>query len=149
MRMPSGTAFLFQLVEVCQSRQNNLFIRLLDLTSQEHLVEYCIHLLSVSNPPVSLEPLHSTLPFSKRGLTNLVEIKHQIQLTHIPKEGIQDLDKEMYSLQIRQLVIVRIDACAEEEASIAAVHNFGHVAELDKVGLVFLVARGDEAMDLT
>jgi hypothetical protein len=54
----------------------------------------------------------------------------------------------MYRLQIRQLVVVCVDAGAEEEAGIAAVHDLGHVAELDEVGLVFLVARGDQAVDL-
>jgi hypothetical protein len=47
----------------------------------------------------------------------------------------------MYSLQICQLVIIRIDASAEEQACVPAVHDLV-VAELDKVGLVFLVAGG-------
>jgi hypothetical protein len=80
--------------------------------------------------------------------THLVEIEHQIQLAHIPKEGIQDLHKEMYGLQIRQFVVIRIDAGAEEQARIPSVHNLGHVSKLDKVGLVLLVSRGDEAVDL-
>lgn len=80
-------------------------------------------------------------------LTYLVEIKHQIQLTHIPKEAIQDLDEEMYSLEICQLVIVCVDADAEEEACVAPVDDLV-VAELDEVGLVFLIAGCDEAVDL-
>lgn len=78
---------------------------------------------------------------------DLVEIKHQIQLTHIPKEAIQDLNEEVYSLQIRQLVIIGVDADAEEEACVAPVDDLV-VAELDEVGLVFLIAGCDEAVDL-
>ena len=80
--------------------------------------------------------------------TYLVEVEHQIQLTHIPKESVQYLHKEVYSLQVCELVIIRIDASAEEQPCVPPVHNLGHVAELDKVGLVLLVAGGDEAVDL-
>ena len=41
----------------------------------------------------------------------------------------QDLDKQMYCLQIRELIIVCVDAHTEEQASVAAVNNFV-VAEL-------------------
>ena len=53
----------------------------------------------------------------------------------------------MYCFQIRQFIVIRIDAGAEEEACIPPVDDLV-VAELDKVGLVFLVSRGDEAVDL-
>ena len=39
---------LLQLVQVCQSRQHNLLIRLFNLARQEHLVENRIHLCRVS-----------------------------------------------------------------------------------------------------
>jgi len=52
------------------------------------------------------------------------------------------------SLQIRQLVVICVDTCAEEEAGVPAVYDLGHIAEFDEVGLVFLVARGYEAVDL-
>ena len=54
----------------------------------------------------------------------------------------------MYRFQVRQFVIVRIDACAEEQPCVPPVHDLGHVAELDEVGLVLLVARRDQAVDL-
>ena len=54
----------------------------------------------------------------------------------------------MYRFEICQLIVVRIDACAEEEPGIPAVHDLGHVAKFDEVGLVFLVAGGYEAVDL-
>ncbi len=77
----------------------------------------------------------------------LIEVKHQIQLTNIPKELVQHLHKEMYRLQIRQLVIVLVHAGAEEQARVSAVDDLEVVAELDEVGLVLLIARGHEAVD--
>lgn len=79
--------------------------------------------------------------------THLVEIKHQIQLAHVPKKAIQHLDEEMYGLQIRELVVVGVDADAEEEARVAPVDDF-QGAEFDEVGLVLLVPGRDEAVDL-
>jgi hypothetical protein len=51
------------------------------------------------------------------------------------------------SLQVRQLVIVRVDARAEEETCVPPVHDLV-IAELDEVALVLLVAGRDEAVDL-
>lgn len=62
---------------------------------------------------------------------------------------IQDLDKEMYSLEIGQLVIIRIDADAEEQARVSPVHHLGAALKLDEVGLVFLISRGDETVYLS
>lgn len=45
----------------------------------------------------------------------------------------------MDSFEIRELVIVRVYAYAEEQACVAPVDNLV-MAEFDKVGLVFLVA---------
>lgn len=53
----------------------------------------------------------------------------------------------MHSLQISQLVIIRVDTDAEEEACVPPVHDFV-LPELDEVGLVFLVAGRDEAVHL-
>ena len=53
----------------------------------------------------------------------------------------------MYGLQIRQLVVVGVDAHAEEEARVAPVDYF-RGAELDEVGLVLLIAGSDQAVDL-
>lgn len=54
----------------------------------------------------------------------------------------------MYRLEIRQLVVVRVHADAEEETRIPSVDNLGAALELDKVGLILLVSGGDEAVDL-
>lgn len=78
----------------------------------------------------------------------LVEIKHQIQLTHIPKELIQHFHKEMNRLKVRKLVVVGVYARAEEQAGIAAVDHLRGAAKFDEVRLMFLVARCDEAVDL-
>lgn len=53
----------------------------------------------------------------------------------------------MYGLQICKLVIVRVHASAEEQAGISPVDNLV-VTKLDKVGLILLVTRGDEPVDL-
>jgi hypothetical protein len=50
-------------------------------------------------------------------------------------------------LQVGQLVIVRVDARAEEEACVPPVDDLV-IAELDEVALVLLVAGRDEAVDL-
>lgn len=104
-----------------QPRQHNLLTRLFNLARQKNLVQYSIH---------------------------LVKIEDQIQLAHVAEEGVQHLDEEVDGFEVRELVVVGVDAGAEEEACVAAVHDLGALAELDEVGLVFLVARRDEAVDL-
>lgn len=80
--------------------------------------------------------------------TNLVEIEHQIQLAHIPKELIQHLHEEMYRLEIRQLVVVCVDTHAEEQPRVSAIHHLRAAFELDEIRLVFLVSGCDESVDL-
>jgi hypothetical protein len=48
----------------------------------------------------------------------------------------------VYGLQVRELVIVRVDAGAEEESCVPSVHDLV-ITELDEVRLVLLVSRGD------
>lgn len=103
-----------------QSRQHNLLTRLLYLTSKKHLVKNSVH---------------------------LVEIKHQVELAHIPEELVQHLNEEMYGFQVGQLVVGGVHAGAEEEAGVAAVDDLAAAPELDEVGLVFLVPGRDEAVD--
>ena len=103
-----------------QPRQNNLLARLLNLPRQENLVQDRIH---------------------------LVEVEDQVQLAHVAEEGVEHLDEEVDGLEVGQLVVIRVDARAEKEPRIPPVHELV-VAELDEVGLVLLVARGDEAVDL-
>lgn len=80
--------------------------------------------------------------------THLVEIEHQVQLAHIPKELIQHLDKEMDCLEIGKLIIIGIDADTEEQPRISPIHYLRASSELHKVGLVFLVSRRDETVHL-
>jgi hypothetical protein len=86
--------------------------------------------------------------FPPSSAAYLVEVEYQVQLTDITEESIQNLHKEMYGFEVCELVIVGVDACAEEETGVSAVDDLGHVAELDEVGLVLLVARCNEAVDL-
>ena len=53
----------------------------------------------------------------------------------------------MYSLQIRQLVIVGVHADAEEQTGVSTIDDLER-AKLDEIGLVFLIPRGDQAVDL-
>ena len=80
--------------------------------------------------------------------THLVEIEHQIQLAHVPKERIQHLDEEVYGLEVRELVIVGVDAGAEEQPRVPPVDDLARLPELDEVGLVLLVARRNQAVHL-
>jgi hypothetical protein len=151
----------FQLIQMRQPRQNHLLTRLLNLTRQKNLVQNRINLLSPSaiSSPLRVPypffflrvfplPLFLISPLPILVITYLIKIKHQIQLTHVPKKRIQHLHEKMYSLQIRQLVVVCVDARAEEKTCVPPIYDFGHIAELDEVGLVLLVAWGDEAVDL-
>lgn len=103
-----------------QPRQYDLFARLLNLAGQEDLVENSI---------------------------DLVEVEDEIQLADVAEEGIEDLDEEVDGLEVGELVVVGVDAGAEEQAGVAAIDDLV-VAELDEVGLVLLVSGRDEAVDL-
>lgn len=76
----------------------------------------------------------------KCGLsTDLVKIKHQVQLAHIAEERIENLDEKVDGLEICKLVVVGVDADTEEQTGVASVDNL-HGTELDEIGLVLLVA---------
>lgn len=141
---------LFKLVQMSKPCQNNGFTRLLDLSCKKHFIQYRVYLYRRSawrshNP----YPAAPVLPSKILHMTPyLVEIEHKVELAHIPKKGIQHFDKKVYRFEVGQLVVVRIDARAEEEAGIPPVDYLRHVAELDEVGLVFLVPRSNEAVDL-
>lgn len=53
----------------------------------------------------------------------------------------------MDRFEICELVIIGVDAHAEEQAGVSPIDNLGS-AELDEVGLVLLVSRRDETVDL-
>lgn len=117
---PPGIPPLLQLIQMFQPRQHDLLARLLNLPRQKNLVQDRVH---------------------------LVEIKDQVQLAHVAEEGVEHLDEEVDRLEERELVVVGVDARAKEEPGVPPVDHLV-VAELDEVGLVFLVPRGDEAVDL-
>lgn len=80
-----------------QSRQHRLLTRFLNLPRKEHLIQNRIH---------------------------LVEVEDEIQLAHVSKERIQNLDEEVNSLEVRELVVVCVDTGAEEETGVSAVDDF-------------------------
>lgn len=103
-----------------EPRQDGLLARLLNLAGEKDLVENGV---------------------------DLVKVEDEVELRDVAEEGVEDLDEEVDGLEVGELVVVCVDADAEEEAGVAAVDDLV-VAELDKVGLVFLVAGRDEAVDL-
>lgn len=103
-----------------EAGQDDLLAGLLDLAGEEDLVEDGV---------------------------DLVEVEDEVELAHVAEEGVEHLDEEVDRLQVRQLVVVGVDARAEEEPRVPPVDDLV-VAELDKVGLVLLVARRDEAVHL-
>lgn len=109
-----------ELVQVLEAGEDDLLARLLDLAGEEDLVEDGV---------------------------DLVEVEDEVELADVAEEGVEDLDEEVDGLEVGELVVVGVDAGAEEEAGVAPVDDLV-VAELDEVGLVFLVAGGYEAVDL-
>lgn len=97
-----------------------MFARLFDLARKKHLVEDSVY---------------------------LVKVEDQVQLADVAEESIEDLDEEVDGLEVGQLIVVGVDARAEEEACVPTVDDLV-VAKLDEVGLVFLVTRCYEPMDL-
>lgn len=75
-----------------------------------------------------------------------MEVKHDVQLTHVREEVIERLDEEMDEFEVCHVVVADVDAEREEEAGVAAVDEL-QVAVLDEVGEGGL-AGGDEAVDL-
>lgn len=80
--------------------------------------------------------------------THFVKVKHQIQRTNVPEKTIEHLDKEVNSFQIRQLIIIRVDADTKEQPRITPINNLER-AEFDKVGLMLLISRRNQAMHFT
>lgn len=103
-----------------ESRENDLFARLLDLSRQEDLVEDGV---------------------------DLVEVEDEVELADVAEEGVEHLDEEVDRLEVRKLVVVGVDARAEEQPRVSPVHDLV-VPELDEIGLVLLVSRRNETVHL-
>ena len=84
--------------------------------------------------------------------THLIEIEHQVQLADIVEEGVcflyepptqpsistertKNFDKQVYGLQVRKFVVIRINTHAEKEASIATIYNLV-IPELGQTNVV-------------
>lgn len=78
---------------------------------------------------------------------DLVEVEDEVELADVAEEGVEDLDEEVDGLEVGELVVVGVDTGAEEETRVSPVYHLV-VPELDEVGLVFLVARRYETVDL-
>lgn len=103
-----------------EAREHDLLGGLLDLAGEEDLVEDGV---------------------------DLVEVEDEVELAHVAEEGVQHLDEEVDRLQVRQLVVVGVDARAEEKPRVPPVHDLV-VPELHEVRLVLLVSGRYEAVDL-
>lgn len=90
--------------------------------------------------------LASEKDFVENGI-DLVKVKHEIQLADIAKEGVEDFDEQVYCFEMRQFVVLLVDADAEKKTGIATVDELV-VAELDKVALVLLIARRNQSVHL-
>jgi len=79
-----------------QSSQHNLLTGLFNLASEENFVQDGV---------------------------DLVEVEHEVQLTDVPEELIEDFNEEVDGFEVSELVVVGVDADTEEEPCVAAVHN--------------------------
>lgn len=53
----------------------------------------------------------------------LVEIEHQIKLTNIAEEMVQNLDEQVDAFEVSQLIVRYVHAQGEKQASISSVYD--------------------------
>ena len=75
-----------------------------------------------------------------------MEVEDEVELAHVGEVVVQDLNEEVDDLEVRELVVVDVDAQGEEEAGVAAVDELVRLV-LDEVGEARLADR-DKAVDL-
>ena len=85
---------LVELVELLDAVQDRLLRRLLHLAREEELVEDHV---------------------------DLVEVEDEVELAHVAKELVEELDEEVDRLEVEQLVVGHVDAQREEEARVPPV----------------------------
>ena len=124
-----------------QPRKDDLLAGFLNLACKKDLVQDSVNLLIGILAAIPIK-------MTNDSRTYLIEIKHQIQLTNIPKELVKNLHKEMYSLEIRQLVVICIDTDTKEQPCISPIYHLGTAFELNEIGLVFLIPGSNQTMDL-
>ena len=88
------TSRLLGCVDVRHSPKNSPFARLLDLTCQDKFIKDTVY---------------------------LVELEHNVQLTHVAKITVEQLDEKMDALHQKELVVCYIHPKAEIQARIPAV----------------------------
>ena len=52
---------------------------------------------------------------------DLVEVEDEVELAHVAKELVEELDEEVDRLEVEQLVVGHVDAQREEEARVPPV----------------------------
>merc|ERR1712071_30391 len=109
---------LFQRTKHQQLLQHFRLTRFSDFTGKEHLVDDAV---------------------------NLVEVEHQIKLAHVVEVFVKNLNKVVNGFQVAQVVVVDIDADAEVQTCVPAVHDL-EVAELNKVR-VFCIPNGNNCVN--
>ena len=89
-----GARLLIELVELLHAVEDRLLRRLLHLAREEELVEDHV---------------------------DLVEVEDEVELAHVAKELVEELDEEVDRLEVEQLVVGHVDAQREEEARVPPV----------------------------
>ena len=79
-----------------------------------------------------------------QNTVNLVEIKDNIQFTHVAKVRVEEFDKQMNRFQVGQFIVRHVHGNGKKEASVSPINEFVGIV-FNKVG-VFLVAGRDEAV---
>lgn len=110
---------IFLRILLSNNTQDTLFTTFLQLAIHDQLVEHEIGFL---------------------------EIEDEVEFTDIPKILVERLDVSMDDFERQELVVVRVDACDEEETGVAPVDDF-RVLVFDKVAH-FSAPREDEGRDV-
>jgi hypothetical protein len=98
---------------VLQSCENNLLACLLNLACEKDFVQDRVDLY---NAHINTIQINAARPHAGpvSGHTHLVEIEDQIQLAHVSEELVQDFNEEMDRFQVCELIVICVDADAEE-----------------------------------
>lgn len=96
-----------------QSCKNNLLACLLNLACEKDFVQDRVDLY---NARISTIQINAARPDTGRvcGHTHLVEIEDQIQLAYVAEELVQHFDEEMDRFEVCELIVICVDADAEE-----------------------------------
>lgn len=77
----------------------------------------------------------------------LIEVEHKVELTHVLKVCIENLNEEMEQFKVAELVIVRANRRDKVEAGVASVHKL-ILLVLDEIQLGLAISQPHEPVDL-